>query len=148
MANFKKIICAIDLNDKYARSVADYACTIAKAFNCDVIVLYVMPSLNALLSGVPVEMNSLENMSANMREVAEANMRPFVAENFKGIKATGKIAKGEAAVEIMEMAKEEKADLIIMGTRGYKGVMRTIFGSVAEKVIKNAHVPVMTISPE
>ncbi|MBO4313737.1 MAG: universal stress protein, partial [Desulfovibrio sp.] len=43
---------------------------------------------------------------------------------------------------------EEKADMIIMGTHGRKGIDRILFGSVAEKVVKNATMPVLTIRPQ
>jgi nucleotide-binding universal stress UspA family protein len=39
-------------------------------------------------------------------------------------------------------------DLIIMGTHGRKGIDRILFGSVAERVVKSAHVPVLTVRPE
>ena len=47
----------------------------------------------------------------------------------------------------MKFANEEGIDLIIMGTHGRKGLDRTLMGSVADHVIKNAAVPVMTINP-
>ena len=54
---------------------------------------------------------------------------------------------GYAAEEILSRAREEKADLIVMGTHGRKGIDRILFGSVAEKVVKNADMPVLTVRP-
>ncbi len=58
-----------------------------------------------------------------------------------------KILIGDAASEIIRYAQEEKIDLIIMGTHGRKGLEKALFGSVAEKVVKNSPVPVLTINP-
>ncbi len=54
---------------------------------------------------------------------------------------------GSAAAKILELAKKEKIDLIIMGAHGRKGLDRAIFGSVADKVVQGAPCPVMTIHP-
>ena len=54
---------------------------------------------------------------------------------------------GDAAEEILTRANDEGADLIVMGTHGRKGIDRILFGSVAEKVVKNASMPVLTVRP-
>ena len=53
----------------------------------------------------------------------------------------------DIAEQIMSYAKNNGCDMIIMGTHGYKGLERIIFGSVADKVVKNACCPVLTINP-
>ena len=58
-----------------------------------------------------------------------------------------KVLTGDIAEEIMAYAKSYDCDLIIMGTHGYKGFERIIFGSIADKVVKNACCPVLTINP-
>ena len=78
---------------------------------------------------------------------AEKSMEAFVAENFAGVDAKGHVLIGYAAEEILSRAEEEKVDLIVMGTHGRKGIDRILFGSVAEKVVKNASMPVLTIRP-
>lgn len=55
------------------------------------------------------------------------------------------IAVGDPAQEILKLAEQEKIDMIVMSTRGTKAHFR--FGSVAEKVVKHAAVPVVTIPP-
>jgi nucleotide-binding universal stress UspA family protein len=49
--------------------------------------------------------------------------------------------------EINRFAAEQKADMIVMGTHGYKGLDKILFGSVAEKIVKTAPCPVLTINP-
>ena len=55
--------------------------------------------------------------------------------------------QGDPAHQIIELAKEEKPDLIVLATRGKTGWERLIFGSVAEKVIRLASCPVLLIPP-
>jgi nucleotide-binding universal stress UspA family protein len=74
-------------------------------------------------------------------------MQQFVAENFEGVDAKAEVVVGYAAEEIISIAEKEGADMIIMGTHGRKGIDRILFGSVAEKVVKNSPVPVLTIRP-
>jgi nucleotide-binding universal stress UspA family protein len=71
-----------------------------------------------------------------------------VSENFADINASGRVVTGYAAEEILDVAEAEKVDMIIMGTHGRKGIDRILFGSVAEKVVKSASMPVLTIRPE
>ena len=78
---------------------------------------------------------------------AEKSMSEFVAQHFAGVDARGVVVVGYAAEEILAVAEKEQVDLIVMGTRGRKGIDLILFGSVAEKVVKNAACPVVTIRP-
>jgi nucleotide-binding universal stress UspA family protein len=55
------------------------------------------------------------------------------------------VRRGSPAAEIVELAAEEHADLVIMGTRGRGGVSRVLLGSVADRVIRTAPCPVLTV---
>ncbi|MDD6088699.1 MAG: universal stress protein [Desulfovibrionaceae bacterium] len=145
MRSVKKIICAVDLSDQ-SRKVAEYANMMAKLTGADLLVVYAAPTLTQY-TGFHVPPNTIDNFVGEIVSGAERSMQDFVAENFNEIKATGKVVVGYAAEEILNMAEEEEADMIIMGTRGRKGLDRILFGSVAEKVVKNASCPVLTIRP-
>ncbi len=146
MQNIKKIICALDLS-QHSDLVAEYACAMAKAFDAEVIAVYAAPALTQYV-GFHVPPSSIENFVGEIVSGAEKSMEEFVAGHFKDVKATGKVVNGYAAEEILSLAESAKADLIIMGTHGRKGIDRILFGSVAEKVVKASNVPVMTIRPQ
>jgi len=55
------------------------------------------------------------------------------------------VATGEAAPEILRIAQQEHADLIVIASHGLTGWRRLVFGSVAEKVVRQANCPVLTI---
>jgi len=145
MQNIKKILCALDLSP-HSVMVAEYAVTMAKAFDAQIVVVYAAPALTQYV-GFHVPSSSIENFVGEIVAGAEKTMQDFVASNFQGVKAVGKVVNGYAAEEILNMVTTEKADMIIMGTHGRKGIDRILFGSVAEKIVKSSPIPVMTIRP-
>ena len=140
-----KILCAVDLSD-HSKQVAQYAAMLAKSSGARVIVIYTAPSLNQYV-GFDVPTHTIQNFVGEIVSGAEKSMETFVAENFADIPVTSKVLIGYAAEEIINRADEEKVDMIVMGTHGRKGIDRILFGSVAEKVVKNATQPVLTIRP-
>lgn len=145
MADIKKILCAIDFSDSSAQ-VAEYAAHLAGALQARVVVLYVAPSLNQYV-GFHVPPSSIENFVGGIVDGAEQTMEVFINDNFSNMDVSGKVNAGYAAEEILSTAKAEDADMIVMGTHGRKGIDRILFGSVAEKVVKAAEIPVLTIRP-
>ena len=79
-----------------------------------------------------------ENLDTNYRERYVSNLEEGVS--FETVTKSGKEAE-----EILEFAKEEQVDLIVMGTHGRTGMGHVFFGSVAEKVIRHSPIPVLII---
>jgi universal stress protein A len=70
----------------------------------------------------------------------------LVANNLpEGIRSRSVIATGDAADEIVRVANDEAADLIVIATHGLTGWRHLVFGSVAEKVIRHADCPVLVV---
>ncbi|MFN2266998.1 MAG: universal stress protein [Desulfonatronovibrio sp.] len=145
MAQIKNIMCAVDFSEMSAK-VASYTQTLSKSLDASVKVVYVAPSLSQYV-GFHVPPTSIENFVGEIVTGAEKTMDTFVEENFSEIDVTGKVLSGYAAEEILNYADSENIDIIIMGTHGRKGIDRVLFGSVAEKIVKAAKMPVMTIRP-
>ena len=146
MKTIKTILCAVDLSD-HSKLVAEYAATLAKSLNASVLVVYTAPSLSQYV-GFHVPPNTIENFVGEIVTGAEESMQGFMNENFAGVEAKSQVLVGYAAEEILNRAMEEQVDMIVMGTHGRKGIDRILFGSVAEKVVKNANMPVLTIRPQ
>jgi len=145
MAEIKKILCAVDFSDMSAK-VADYAKTLSKSLNASVKVIYVAPSLSQYV-GFHVPPTSIENFVGEIVSGAEKTMDNFIEENLSNADASGHVLTGYAAEEILNFSDREKVDMIVMGTHGRKGIDRVLFGSVAEKIVKSAKIPVLTIRP-
>ncbi len=62
-------------------------------------------------------------------------------------KCSSKVATGDVVDEIIEYAKDQKADMIIIGTHGRRAIEKILLGSVAERVIKRAHCPTLVMNP-
>ena len=136
MPALKKILCALDLSDQ-SESVAEYAVMLAKMSGASIVAVYAAPTLTQY-TGFHVPPNTIDNF---VGEIVSG------AEHFTGVDARGVVVVGYAAEEILALAESEQADIIVMGTRGRKGIDLILFGSVAEKVVKNATCPVLTIRP-
>lgn len=148
MPNIKKILCAVDLSE-HSHMVADYAITLAKALGAEITVLYTAPSLSQYV-GFHVPPSSIESFVGEIVTGAEKSMDEFIAETFTDpeVKVKGVILSGYAAQEIIGYATAHNIDIIVMGTHGRTGIDRILFGSVAEKVVKAASMPVVTVRPK
>ena len=65
-----------------------------------------------------------------------------------GTVARAHLRMGEVDLEIVSLAKELGADLIVMGSRGLGGVRRALIGSVSDSVVRHAHCPVLVVRPK
>jgi nucleotide-binding universal stress UspA family protein len=85
---------------------------------------------------------------ASQRASVEASLAPVaqVLEE-KGIETRVDVAFGRPAQEIVRFAEQEEVDLIAMSTHGRSGLSRWILGSVADKVLRGTHLPVMLVRP-
>lgn len=145
MIAFKKIICAVDLSE-FTPEVAKYAAYLAKTFDAEVVVVYATPPLHQY-ANLEVQPPAIEALIGEISAGAEKSMEKVMAEYFSGMKATAKTRAGYPAQEIIKVADQENADLIVMGTHARRGVDLFVFGSVAEKVVKMSKIPVLTLHP-
>ncbi len=85
-------------------------------------------------------------IATRLSEAAQKGLDGIVARaSARGGKVTGLLRQGSAHEEIVSAATEVSADLIVVGTHGRTGLAHALMGSVAEKVVRTASVPVLTI---
>ena len=145
MAKLQKIVCALDLSE-HSKLVAEYATMLAKMSGASIVAVYAAPTLTQY-TGFHVPPNTIDSFVGEIVSGAEKAMTDFVTEHFPEVQVKAEVVVGYAAEEILSLAENEDADLIVMGTHGRKGIDRILFGSVAEKVVKNSSRPVLTIRP-
>lgn len=147
MNKIKKILCPLDLSG-YSREVAAYAADMAKTFEAEVIVMNVVPFMeDEIYVRVRDAHHALREFAGKLTLSSEELLDDMMKEYFTDIPVSKKISEGDPAKEILAMSNESGVDLIIMGTHGKKGVDRFLFGSVAEKVVRNSQIPVLTVRP-
>jgi nucleotide-binding universal stress UspA family protein len=69
-------------------------------------------------------------------------------EECAGLDVEELIVHGEAAAEIVRVARERDVDLIVISSHGRTGLGRMLFGSTAEAVVRHAHCPVLVVKPK
>ena len=141
----KKILCAVDLEDTIAPSV-EYAKMMASMTGASILVAYVIPA-HTPYEDVYLSVNNQPNEVNNPNETIQKSMNALLAEQVAGMDATGVILVGRPSEELVKLAEEKGANLIVMGTHGRAGFDRLLFGSVAHEVVRAAPCPVMTVRP-
>jgi universal stress protein A len=144
MKPFERILIAIDFseNSDYA---FDYALTLARQFQSELTVMHVINE-PVDLRGFYVPHISFEQLEKEIEEGAEKMMESFCREkmgDFARYKTD--IVTGIPYEEINRKAEASGASLIVLGTHGRKGIDHLIFGSTAERVVRSATCPVLTI---
>lgn len=151
MENIKSILTPIDFSDN-AGKIVKAATYIAGTFKAELHLVFVVQNFEDY-TGFFVPPVNLPNLEEELFASAQQQMETYIEENKAmftqaGVAfVTGKVLAGDVAEEILKYAVKKKVQLILMGTHGYKGLERIMFGSVADKVVKSACCPVMTINP-
>jgi nucleotide-binding universal stress UspA family protein len=144
MKTFSTILFAYDFSEG-SNNAFDYALSLATQYSAKLLIVHVINE-PVDLRGFYVPHISFENLEKEIAEGAEQMMERFCKENLSGFERFEKhVITGVPYEEIVRKAAESAADLIIMGTHGRKGVDHLLFGSTAERVVRNAHCPVMTV---
>ena len=100
---------------------------------------------NNFVNGLPLD-DEVYQLNQLLKQRSEDNIKEFEEmDETSGIKFHGIIREGSPAKTILEVAKEEDIDLIVIGSSGKSGFDRFIMGSVAEKVVNAAKCAVLVI---
>ena len=145
MIKIANVLVATDFG-KASQSALDYGREFARTFGARLHVLHVVE--NPLIwVGIESAGVDLVRMQKDLEDAAVQQMdRLLTAEDRQQLRAVSVIRTGRtAAVEIVSQAKLAGADVIIMGTHGRTAVSHMLMGSVAEKVVRLAPCPVLTV---
>lgn len=151
MQEIKTVLTPIDFSEN-AGKVARSAAYVAGTFKAALHLVFVVQNFEDY-SGFFVPPVNLPNLEEELFTSAQQRMESFMEENRAMLESFGltgvksKVLAGDVGEEILNYALEINCNLIVMGTHGYKGLERIMFGSVADKVVKTACCPVMTINP-
>jgi nucleotide-binding universal stress UspA family protein len=145
MIEIRRILCPVDFSD-YSRRALDHAIAIARWYESTVTALHVFsPSPVAAYGPGPVVFVPIVLTPAD-RDRLLADTKAFTdAEMAPGVPIEAVIREGNTAAEIVDQATDMSADLLVIGTHGRSGFERLLLGSVAEKVLRKARCPVLTV---
>lgn len=146
MPTFEKILVPTDFS-VHSKEAARMAVELAKRFEAKLYfvhvfqsVAYVLPEGYMLYSAPQLGeiLDDLDKMVAAEKSDAQR----------AGVRSVdGDLVEGVPATEIVRYAREKGCDLIVMGTHGRTGVKHALLGSIAEKVVRSAECPVLTVRP-
>lgn len=144
----KRILFATDFstNSKHAM---DVACALADQFQAELHILHVMQDNPFPVVTEPTGVYGLPaNYEHLVRASAERSLSELPDPSWGGRQRVVRgLRQGSPFVEIVRYARENNVDLIVIGTHGRSGLSHVLLGSVAEKVVRKAGCPVLTVRP-
>ena len=151
---FKRILVPLDGSRLSGRALP-YATEIAQCFGGEIILLRVVPSYTMPPIGAYTLPEVIENAEKETKEKNRINLsvaRRYLRRTLKqilakGIRGSQHAIIGAPAQSIIEFSRGTGIDLIVMTTHGKSGVKRTLFGSVSDKVVREARLPVLIVRP-
>lgn len=143
MREIKRIVVPVDFAFHTDKLVA-YAAYLAEKFSA---VTHYIHAVEFYTGNSMTPLSHVQQYEENLLADVRTRMSDLLKENSeRGGESTGKVIVGDPVDTILEYAKAQGADLIIMGTHGSKGLEKILLGSVAERVLKGAHCPVLIMN--
>lgn len=150
----KRILIALDY-DSSAQIVAETGFALAKSMNAEVTLLHVLREVTYYSSieyspviGYDASDNAAtlwENIGPDDLKKAARNFLQRSKQHLGDDSLATMLKEGDVSDAIFEAANELKADVIVMGMYGRKGIDKLLMGSVAEKVLHHSHIPVFIV---
>lgn len=140
----KRILVPVDFSGPSIKAVP-YALAFAKQFKAQLVLVHIVEQVvypgDWMIPPFPTG-----DFASESREQLMAKLRSICADTAG--KVTPIVRFGRAWQEIIVVAREQKCDMIIMATHGYTGLRHVLLGSVAEKIVRHAPCPVLTVRPD
>lgn len=155
---FSRVLVAVDFSS-YSRKALEYAGVLAEGFGSSIIAVHVLDTemLEARAKVrfeespfvpeyvVKIEDDALELLINEAREAAYASLARFAPARLAKYAPELRVLMGKAFERLVETAERDSCDLIVMGTHGRTGWSRLVAGSIAERVVRLAPCPVLTV---
>lgn len=142
-----KVLCPIDFSDP-ARAAMRAAIDVCRLTGGDLTLFhaYELPGYTLPEGSVVASPKMLQDLS----DQADTHLAEWqkLAEQMGAARVRVEKGIGEPALSIVELAQERAFDLIVLGTHGRTGIRHALLGSVAERVVRRAGCPVLTVHPE
>jgi nucleotide-binding universal stress UspA family protein len=146
--SFSKILAPTDFSED-SNLALTYSVELAKKFSGEVIVIHVdQPLAPIMVSELNpgLDVGTMNRIAEEQRTLALRELDQTTAKlREAGVKARGLMRVGAPFLEIINAARDEGTDLIVMATHGRTGLSHVLMGSVAERVVNKAPCPVLTV---
>jgi universal stress protein A len=138
----RRVLVPVDFSE-CAQKALDYAVPFAKQFGAELVLLHVVPANYPIGEFGMIDVAFMEK---ELRATAEKQLAALVAKRIpKGVASKSQVRVGRPVSEIVQVARQEQADLILLSTHGHTGFKHVLLGSVAENVVRYAPCPVLVV---
>lgn len=141
MINLKKILVPMDFS-KFSAKALRYAEELAEKFHSELHLLHAFEAV-PIMSGDSVYFPP--DVAAQEEEALRKTLDELEVHASESVQVVRKLILGHPFVEIVKYARDNEIDLIVMGTHGRGAIAHMLLGSVAEKVVRKAPCPVLTV---
>jgi nucleotide-binding universal stress UspA family protein len=144
MLKIERILCPTDFSD-FSERAYDYSISLARHYNAE---LYLLHVVRPVIIGYPeyAVPDSVTQFYGELREHAEEQLREFAKTRAIGaVQAKVAVEEGVVTESILDFARKNDVDMIVMGTHGRRGFQRLTLGSVTESVLRRAKCPVLAV---
>lgn len=141
--DIKRILVPLDFSATSRRAL-DHAVQVALRFGASIHLIHVCNQPATMVAAMNSYSLSPSEWGRELAVNAETQLTE-IARRVKGVRVSSEVRFGRPAPTIVEAAISQHADLIVMGTHGHGALMGVVLGSVAERVVKSAPCPVLTV---
>jgi nucleotide-binding universal stress UspA family protein len=142
--HISRILVPVDFSE-HSQKALRYALAFAEQFDAEVTLVHIVEQMVYPGDWMYPPL-AVTDFAAEKREQMIERLRALDAGS--GVKTQHIVRLGRAWQEVIEIAREQKTELIILATHGYTGLKHVLLGSVAEKIVRHAPCPVLTVRPE
>ncbi len=148
MIQMQRILVPIDFSEFGEHSIR-YGCEFAKKFSAELHLLNVVEDIYPIVPEPGTASPITGEYLVGLKESSERAIENLPeAEWQSDLKIVRSVVSGTPFLEIIRYARKEDIDMIVIGTHGRSGLIHALMGSVAEKVVRKAPCPVLTVRPE
>lgn len=144
MLRWQTIVCPVDFSEVSLEALR-LARSLAEVFGARIVLVHVVEPIVAPsdFSFGPLTSGDVEEQLAGRSMSSVEELVPGLGLPPERVKI--RVERGRASTEVTRVAAEERADAIVMGTHGYTGMAHVLLGSTAERVLRKAPCPVLTV---
>jgi nucleotide-binding universal stress UspA family protein len=148
MIKLEKILVPTDMSE-FSEHALRYACEFARRFDAELHLLNVVQDVVAMVPEPGMAFPAPGEYMHELQQASEQALDKLPDPDWVGgVSVVRDVRIGTPFVEIVRYAKAVEIDLIVIGTHGRSGLAHVLLGSTAERVVRKAPCPVLSVRPE
>ena len=149
MIRLNKVLVPTDFSE-FSKPAMDYGCAVAARFGAQLHLLHVVPDPAMLVPEAHAfSVEAMQAQTAALIEDAKDRLSKLPADGWEdGQPVVREVRTGVVFMETIDYVRTHDIDLLVIGTHGRSGLMHVLMGSVAEKIVRKAPCPVLTVKPQ